>query len=78
MVKDFNTHRCMLDFDTLFLGCVFRRNFVYSGTFLLFPAELRYLMPPENGKVTKSSAKEMSSLPALQLIYIHIYYVCMP
>ena len=58
------------------LGCIFfRRNSVYSGTFLSYPAELRFPMPPENGKGTKRNAKGMSSLPALQLIYIRISYL---
>ena len=48
-----------------YLGCIFRRNSVYSGTFLLYPAELHFPMPPENGKRTKKNAKGMLSLPAL-------------
>ena len=46
----------------------FRRNSIYSSTLLLYPAEIRFSMPPENGKGTKSNAKGISYLPALQLI----------
>ena len=37
----------------------FRRNSGYSGTFLSYPAEIRYPMPPENGKETKSNTRLM-------------------
>ena len=56
----------------------FRRNYVYSVTFLSYPAELRYPMSPENRKVTKGKAKGMCSLPVLHMIYICIYYVGLP
>ena len=55
------------------LGCIFRRNYVYSGTFLSYSAEMRVPMPPENGKVIKTV-----SLPELQLVYIRISYVGLP
>ena len=60
------------------LCCIFRSNSVYSGTFLLYPPELRLSMPPENRKGTKRNAKGILSLPALQLIKIHISYVGLP
>ena len=34
------------------LGCILRRNSVYSGTFLSYPAELCFPIPLENGKGT--------------------------
>ena len=39
------------------LGCIFRRNSIYSGTFLSHPEELRYPMQPENGKGIKRNAR---------------------
>ena len=39
------------------LGCIFQRNSVYSGTFLSYPEELRFSMPPENRKGKKRNAK---------------------
>ena len=57
------------------LGCIFWRN---SGTFLLYPEELCFLIPPENGKGTKRNSKGTPYLPALQLIYIRIPYVGLP
>ena len=41
------------------LGCIFRRNSVYSGTFLSYPAELHCPMPLENGKGTERNSKGM-------------------
>ena len=64
--------------STTHLGCIFRSNSVYSVTFLTYPAELRYPVPPENGKGTKRNVKGKSYLPVLQLIYILIFYVGLP
>ena len=73
------TKKCQLQDQShnigLDIGFIFRGNSVYYGTFLYDPAELFYPMPPENGKVTKRSAKGMSLLPALHLIHIIISYV---
>ena len=41
------------------LGCIFRRNNVCYVTFLSYPAELRYPIPPENGKGKKRNSKGM-------------------
>ena len=67
--------RLILVADSWCLVCISQRNSLYSGTFLLYPVELRFPMPPENWKGTKMNAKGTSSLPALQLIYIRISYV---
>ena len=45
--------------DRLYFPEEFRRNSVYSGTFLSYPSELRYSIPLENGKRTKRAAKGM-------------------
>ena len=37
----------------------FRRNSVYSVTFLSYPVEIRFPMPPENRKGKKSNDKVM-------------------
>ena len=58
--------------DRLYFPEEFRRNSVYSCTFISYPAELGFPMSPENGKGTKRNSKLMSSLPVLQLIYIRI------
>ena len=53
-------------FGSFKVGCIFRRNSVCPGTFLSYPAELCFPMPPENGKGMKRNATGMSPLPALQ------------
>ena len=41
------------------LGCIVRRNSVYSSTFLSYPAEISFPMPPQNRKGTKRNARVM-------------------
>ena len=55
------------------LGCVFRRNFVYSGTFLSYPVE-QFFFPYATRKCkgNKKKLQRNVSLPGLQLIYIRI------
>ena len=55
----------------------FRRNSVFYGTFLLYPVELRYPMPPENGNVKKELQRNVVSTSA-KLIYIRTSYVGLP
>ena len=46
--------------------------------FLSYPEKICFPIPPEKKKRKKRKSKGMSSLPALQLIYIRIYYVGLP
>ena len=59
-------------FYSVLLGCIFRRDSVYSGTFLSYPADIRYHTPPENGKLTKSNTKWL----CLYQRYIWYTYIC--
>ena len=40
-------------------GYIFWRNPIYSGTFLSYPEQLRYALPPENRKIMKRNTKIM-------------------
>ena len=44
---------------SMWLGCIFKRNYVYSGSLLSKPAELCFPMSPGNGKGTIRNAKGM-------------------
>ena len=46
-------------FARLYFTEELRRNSIQSGTFLSYPAELRFPIPPENRKGTKRNAKIM-------------------
>ena len=60
------------------IGCILRRNSVYSGTFLLYPEKLRYHIPPENGKITKKEFQNNVSSVALNMIKRIISYWGLP
>ena len=52
------SHQKIASGDRLYFLEELRSNSVYSGTFLLYPAELRFPMPPKNGKGKKVMPKE--------------------
>ena len=53
------------------IGCIFRRNSGYSSTFLPYPAELSFHMPPENGNGKKLTPEEFVSASATADLHNH-------